>query len=95
MLPTVLAASDLGSQGLQIAGAVCVLIAFAGVQLGRFHPASLRSLWLNLAGSGVLAVLAFNGRDLGFLLLEGVWFLVTLWGLLQRARGGGPQASAA
>ena len=39
-------------------------------------------------GSAVLAVLAFEERQWGFLLLEGSWALVSLWGVIARARGG-------
>jgi hypothetical protein len=38
-------------------------------------------LALNLAGSLILAVLAWAERQWGFLLLESVWAIVSLWGL--------------
>jgi hypothetical protein len=41
-------------------------------------------LALNLVGSGLLAVLAWHEEQL---LLEGVWALVSLWGLIQVLRG--------
>ncbi len=47
-------------------------------------------LWLNLVGSLVLAALAWHDRQYGFLLLEGVWALVSAWSLLQLARGRPP-----
>jgi len=39
-----------------------------------------------IAGAATLAVLAWYGRRWGFLLVEGVWTLVSGWGLLRSAR---------
>jgi hypothetical protein len=47
-------------------------------------------LALNLVGSAVLAVLAWHEDQWGFLLLEGVWALVSVWGLIQVQRGQPP-----
>jgi hypothetical protein len=44
-------------------------------------------LVLNLIGSAILAVLAWYEEQFGFLLLEGVWALVSAWSLLQVLRG--------
>ncbi len=71
---------------LQLLGALAVLAAFVGVQLDRLSPASLHSLTLNLAGSAVLAALALHERQWGFLLLEGVWAVVSGYGLAQALR---------
>ena len=72
---------------LQLIGALAILAAFIGVQLRMTNPTSYFSLILNLAGSILLAVLAFEGRDWGFLLLEAVWALVSAWGLIARMTG--------
>jgi hypothetical protein len=47
---------------------------------------------LNLVGSTILAVLAWYEEQLGFLLLEGVWALVSAWSLWQVRRGQQPVA---
>ena len=92
---TLVLASALGAQLLQIAGAMLVLLAFAGAQAGRLGQSSAPYLWLNVVGSGLLSVLAIIERQWGFLLLESVWFLVSAWGLVQRARGTSPTPAGA
>ena len=72
---------------LQLAGAIAVLAAFIAVQLRLTSPDSYPSLVLNLVGSAVLAVLALEGRQWGFLLLEAVWALVSAWSLIGRIAG--------
>lgn len=72
---------------LQLAGALLILLPFAAVQLGRTSPASVPYLALNLVGALLLAVLAVQERQWGFLLLETVWAIVSAWGLSRRARG--------
>lgn len=67
---------------LQIAGALLVLTAFALTQLGVLNPKAIASLALNIVGAGVLAWLAWTSRDWGFLLLEGVWMIVSLISLV-------------
>lgn len=80
-------------QALQVLGALMVLVAFAAVQLRVLHPQSYPYLLLNLLGSALLAVLAYAERQWGFLLLEVAWALVSLWGILTRARGRTPAHS--
>lgn len=74
-------------QGLQIVGALMVLAGFAAAQFHVLDPRSYPYLLLNMVGSAILAVLAYEERQWGFLLLEGVWALVSLLGLVMRALG--------
>jgi len=74
-------------QIVQIIGALFVLAGFAGSQSGRLSPHGYPYLLANLLGSGILAVLALIERQWGFLLLEGVWALFSLWGVIVRLRG--------
>ncbi len=74
------------SQFVQIVGSLLVLTAFALGQSGYLEQKSRWYLALNLAGSLVLAFEAVHGRLWGFLLLEGVWALVSAVGLRQTFR---------
>jgi hypothetical protein len=74
-------------QVIQVVGALMILAGFAGAQLGRLRADSLAYLILNLVGSIVLAVLALDERQWGFVLLEGVWAAVSLWSLIRVLRG--------
>ena len=71
-------------QVLQLIGALLILAAFIGVQTKRMVASSRTYLVLNFVGSVILAVLAGLDRDLGFLLLETVWAVVSAWGLMRR-----------
>ena len=62
---------------LELGGAVSILAAFTLGQLRLLDQHSLVYLMLNLVGSAVLAVIAFAEERWGFLLLEGVWSIVS------------------
>jgi hypothetical protein len=79
-------------QLVQIGGSLLILAAFAASQAGRLPIDSQLYLALNFIGSAILAVLAWIDQQWGFLLLEFVWALVSLYSLLQLMRGGTPTA---
>jgi len=76
------------NQIIQVIGALMILVAFAANQRGAMSPHERSYLWLNFAGSAILAAIAIHNRDAGFILLEGVWAIVSLWGIAQLARSG-------
>lgn len=74
-------------QLIQVAGALLILAGFTAAQLGWLRVDSATYLILNLLGSAVLAYLAWEERQWGFLLLESVWAIVSLWSLVRVQRG--------
>jgi hypothetical protein len=74
-------------QIVQVIGAVLILAAFLAAQMGRLSPHAPLYLALNLVGSIALAIVALTGSNWGFVLLETVWAIVSLWGLIALARG--------
>ncbi len=93
-MPTLLLAAGEGGgtgyQLIQVAGSLLILAGFAAAQAGRMSIDSGLYLVLNFVGSAILAVLAWIDQQWGFLLLEGVWAVVSLWSLAQLMRGRAP-----
>ena len=81
-------------QLVQLVGALLILVAFAAAQLGWADVRSRRYLWANAVGSFVLALAAWHEGQWGFLLLEGVWALVSARGLVAVAVSRGRGRSA-
>ncbi|MCC6178549.1 MAG: hypothetical protein IT305_24865 [Chloroflexi bacterium] len=77
-------------QVLQVIGALLILAAFAAAQVGVMDQRSYTYLALNLVGSAVLAVLAYEDAQWGFVLLEVVWAVVSAWSLVRRLNGRSP-----
>jgi hypothetical protein len=72
--------------GIQIAGALAILAAYALAQFDLLNQHGRVYLVLNVVGASVLAVDAYFEAQWGFLLLEGVWALISAWSLARLAR---------
>ena len=83
---------SLATQLLSFTGALLILIAYAGHQ---FHWLSAEGAWynvLNAAGSAILAYIAFKPFQLGFVVLEVAWVLISVYALLRGRRGAAAKA---
>jgi hypothetical protein len=76
-------------QVVSVLGALAILAAYAANHLRLIGPSNLSYSVLNFVGSAVLTVIAVVEVQWGFILLEGVWALVSLWGIITVLRGGG------
>lgn len=74
------------TQAVSLAGAALILLPFAASQLGRLGVQSRGYQAMNLAGSAVLAAVAVVERQYGFILLEGVWAVMSAIGLFRVLR---------
>lgn len=81
---------DIFIQIISLIGSLMILSAFGATQFNRMTSSSMPYLLLNFVGSLILAVVAVVEGQWGFLLLEAVWALVSLWSLVRLLRGGQP-----
>lgn len=77
-------------QIVSVVGALLILAGYAANQIGKTSPASLRYQLANLFGAAALTVVAVIERQYGFILLEGVWTLISLYGTVKVLRGEAP-----
>jgi hypothetical protein len=73
-------------QVIQLIGAFLILIPFAAVQLKRLQVTTVAYQLLNLLGSSALTYVAVTQQQYGFILLEGIWAIMSFIGLMQLRR---------
>ncbi len=71
-------------QAVSLVGAGMILAAFAAQQAGKLGREDLVYLLLNLVGSVILTYFAWQARNAGLTVLEGVWAVISLISLLKR-----------
>jgi uncharacterized membrane protein len=65
------------------AGALLILLAYAGQQMKWIDSRKAGYNILNAVGSGILAYIAFHPFQIGFVVLESVWALTSIYALLR------------
>ena len=74
---------DLARQLISFVGALLILIAYVGHQLGWVNARGAAYNIMNATGSAILGWIAFHPFQIGFIVLETVWTIVSLWALLR------------
>lgn len=69
-----------------LVGAALILWAYAGQQFGRMTTQSRVYLSLNFLGSAMLATVAATQELWGFVILNGVWAIVSAGGMARSLR---------
>ncbi len=70
-------------QVVSLVGAAMILFAYVANQMRRMGRESASYSLLNFVGSLLLGYVAVVERQYGFILLEGVWAIVSLYALLR------------
>jgi hypothetical protein len=66
-------------QAASFIGAMLILAAYAGHQTGWMNPRGTVYNLLNAVGSAILAYIAFHPFQVGFVILEVTWTLISLY----------------
>jgi len=74
---------SLARQIVSFAGALLILVAYAGHQLKWMNSRGAAYNILNAAGSAILFYIALHPFQIGFVVLEGMWVLISVYVLLR------------
>lgn len=78
-----MASMDFAMQVASGAGALLILAAFFLLQRGAWQARGAAYLWFNFVGGATMTAVAIWDQRVGFIVLEGCWALVALWGLVR------------
>ena len=67
-------------------GALLIFVAYRGHQMGWMNSRSTLYNILNAVGSGILGYIALHPFQIGFVVLESVWTLISLYALARPRR---------
>ena len=76
---------SLARQFASFAGALLILVAYVGHQLKWMDARRANYNILNAIGSAILAYIAFRPFQIGFVVLEVTWVLISVYALLKPA----------
>jgi hypothetical protein len=74
---------SLARQLASFVGALFILIAYVGHQLNWMDARRAAYNVMNAVGSAILAYIAFHPFQLGFVILEVAWVLISVYALLR------------
>lgn len=81
---------ELMRQIVSFVGALLILVAYVGHQMGWISARRPGYNILNAIGSAILFWIALHPFQIGFIVLEGVWTIISLWALAKpRPAGAG------
>jgi len=72
---------SLARQAISFIGALLVLIGYIGHQLKWMDSRKFSYNALNAVGSGILAYIAFSPFQVGFVVMEVTWIIVSLYAM--------------
>lgn len=75
------------SEILGVTGAICVVLAYTLLQLGKTSPRTYTYNLINLAGAVLLFWSLLINFNLGSFIIEIVWIVISLYGLYQTHKG--------
>jgi len=75
---------SLARQLASFVGGLLILVAYVGHQMNWMNPRKAAYNVLNAIGSAILAYIAFHPFQIGFVMLEVIWVLISLYALIKR-----------
>lgn len=72
-------------QSISVVGAVLILLAFTLLQAKKVPAESYPYQLMNLGGGAALLIVALVERQIGFIMLEGAWTILSIIGLWRLA----------